>query len=144
MLIFLDANVLFTAAHNPSGKAALLGELGQAGIWRLASSRYAVEEARRNLVRKYPDCVASFEVMASVLLLVPDFPDTPCPKELVSKDQPIYRAAKGCKDDRLLTGDFKDFGFLMNSPDLTGGLLVQSVSEFFLSVHGSSSGKRVS
>jgi len=29
--LFLDANVLFTAAHNPSGKAALVLELGTLG-----------------------------------------------------------------------------------------------------------------
>jgi uncharacterized protein len=29
--LFLDANVLFTAAHNPQGKAALLISLGQHG-----------------------------------------------------------------------------------------------------------------
>jgi predicted nucleic acid-binding protein len=54
MIVFLDANVLFTAAHNPQGKAALLIEWGQAGIWRLTTSHYAIEEARHNLRRKYP------------------------------------------------------------------------------------------
>ena len=29
--LFLDANVLFTAAHNPSGKAALIIELATMG-----------------------------------------------------------------------------------------------------------------
>ena len=28
MRVFLDANVLFTALHNPNGKAALVIELG--------------------------------------------------------------------------------------------------------------------
>lgn len=28
MRVFLDANVLFTAAHNPEGKAALLISMG--------------------------------------------------------------------------------------------------------------------
>ena len=31
MRIFLDANILFTAAHNPNGKAALVIELGRSG-----------------------------------------------------------------------------------------------------------------
>lgn len=136
MQIFLDANVLFTAVHNPQGKAALVVELGQAGLWRLMTSRYAVEEARRNLLRKYPDFVARFETMLAALLIVPDFPSIQCPEGLVAKDQPIYRAAMGGRADRLLTGDFKDFGFLMNSPDLTGEMRVQSVAEFLLSAQG--------
>ena len=49
MRLFLDANVLFTAAHNPRGKAALVIELGRQGHWDLYSSAYALEEARRNL-----------------------------------------------------------------------------------------------
>jgi len=31
MRVFLDANVLFTAAHNPRGRAAFVIELGAAG-----------------------------------------------------------------------------------------------------------------
>ena len=53
MRLFLDANVLFTAAHNPTGKAALVVELGGRGHWALYSIRLAVEEARRNLERKF-------------------------------------------------------------------------------------------
>ncbi len=55
--IFLDANVIFTAAHNPEGKAALLLELGGRGHWKLITSQLAWEEARRNLSIKFPaDC----------------------------------------------------------------------------------------
>ena len=50
-----DANVLFTAAHNPRGKAALVITLGSEGLFQLAPSAYAREEARRNLERKAPD-----------------------------------------------------------------------------------------
>ena len=35
--LFLDANVLFTAAHNPSGKAALIVPLGVQGNWEIVS-----------------------------------------------------------------------------------------------------------
>jgi len=52
--LFLDANVLFTAAHNPDGKAALILELAGAGHWEALTSTYAVAEARRNLERKAP------------------------------------------------------------------------------------------
>jgi predicted nucleic acid-binding protein len=52
MRVFLDANVLFTAAHNPNGKAALVITLGAEVLFQLATSAYPKEEARRNLERK--------------------------------------------------------------------------------------------
>lgn len=130
MRLFLDANVLFTAAHNPKGKAALVIELGQAGIWQLVSSAYALEEARRNIARKYPDRVANLEALVESLQQAPETRAPDCPEGLPDKDCPIYRAAHACKADVLLTGDLRDFGFLMNDRDKAGGLLVQTVAEF--------------
>ena len=130
MWLFLDANVLFTAAHNPNGKAALIVELGEAGLWHLASSTYAMEEARRNLQRKYPECLAAFETQGSVIRIAADSEMIDCPDGLATKDCPIYRAAHACKADVLLTGDVRDFGFLMNAPDKAGGLLIQTVADF--------------
>ncbi|MBI4754002.1 MAG: PIN domain-containing protein [Betaproteobacteria bacterium] len=130
MRLFLDANILFTAAHNPAGKAALVIELGRAGIWQLAASAYAVEEARRNLTVKFPACVARMESDLAAFRIVPDAPGVACPDGLAEKDQPIYRAARGCRADVLLTGDIRDFGFLMNAPDKAGGMLIQTVGEF--------------
>lgn len=130
MRIFLDANVLFTAAHNPRGKAALIIELGQSGIWRLATSAYAAEEARRNISRKFPACTERLDAILQNIVLVADDQDIPCPAGLAEKDRPIFRAARACRADVLLTGDLRDFGFLMNVPDKTDGLLIQTVAEF--------------
>jgi predicted nucleic acid-binding protein len=47
--LFLDANVLFTAAHNPNGKAALVIELQAKASWTIVTSAYAREEAQRNI-----------------------------------------------------------------------------------------------
>ena len=133
MRIFLDANILFTAAHNPNGKAALVIELGRAGIWRLATSLYAAEEARRNIPRKFPASLDRLETLLGDLGLVADAPDIPCPAGLAEKDRPILRAALGCRADVLLTGDLRDFGLLMNAPEKTGGLLIQTVAAFLAS-----------
>ncbi|MBK8118254.1 MAG: DNA-binding protein [Sulfuritalea sp.] len=133
MRIFLDANILFTAAHNPNGKAALVIELGRAGIWRLATSLYAAEEARRNIARKFPASLDRLETLLGDLGLVADAPDIPCPAGLAEKDRPILRAALGCRADVLLTGDLRDFGLLMNAPEKTGGLLIQTVAAFLAS-----------
>jgi predicted nucleic acid-binding protein len=128
--LFLDANVLFTAAHNPKGKAALLITLGSSGLLQLATSAYAREEAHRNLERKFPHCLDRFEGILDAIRLVSDRGDLPCPAELPEKDWPIYRAAHACRADVLLTGDLRDFGPLMNAPDRTGGLLIQTVAQF--------------
>jgi len=133
MRIFLDANILFTAAHNPDGKAALVIELGRAGIWRLATSPYAAEEARRNIARKFPACFERLVTLLDEIGLVADTPAIPGPAGLPQKDVPIFRAALGCRADVLLTGDVRDFGFLMNAPEKAGGLLIQTVAEFLAS-----------
>jgi predicted nucleic acid-binding protein len=134
MRLFLDANVLFTAAHNPAGKAALVMELGAAGLWDLVISPYALEEARRNIARKYPDSLGCLESLAGTLRLAPDSVGAGCPSGLPDKDCPIYRAAHLCKADVLLTGDIRDFGFLMNDREKADGLLIQTVADFLASI----------
>lgn len=130
MRLFLDANILFTAAHNPKGKAALVIELGQAGLWQLATSAYALEEARRNLALKFPNGLERLDALAQGLRMSPDAADADCPAGLPDKDCPIYRAAHACRADVLLTGDLRDFGFLMNDRNKASGLLIQTVADF--------------
>ena len=130
MRIFLDANILFTAAHNPKGKAALIIEIERNGVWQVATSPYAAEEARRNVARKFPACVERLEALLGEVRLVADAPGVPAPAGLAAKDAPIFRAAVSCRADVLLTGDIRDFGFLMNAPDNADGLLSQTVADF--------------
>ncbi|MHB1397696.1 MAG: PIN domain-containing protein [Trichloromonadaceae bacterium] len=132
--LFFDANVLFTAAHNPDGKAAFLLELGGEGHWRCLTSALAIEEARRNLARKYPDSLARFNALSACLEMVPDQPAEVCPLALVEKDRPIFAAALKASATHLLTGDHRHFGAWMNRPGDSGGILVQTVSEFFASL----------
>jgi predicted nucleic acid-binding protein len=134
MRLFLDANVLFTAAHNPNGKAAFVLELADAGLWQPVTSTYALEEARRNLERKYPSCLAALDTRVANIRVVVDPGVGNCPEGLVEKDCPIYRAARACKADVLLTGDIRDFGFLMNAPGRTEGMYIQTVADFLDSV----------
>ena len=105
MKLFLDATVLFTAAHNPRGKAALLVELAAQGYWTLHSSSYAVEEARRNLERKFPESFEQYERTGTTLSLTEHHPDSRFPSGLARKDQPIFQAAMACRADYLLTGE---------------------------------------
>jgi predicted nucleic acid-binding protein len=129
--LFLDANVLFTAAHNPSGKAALIIDLRTQSYWEVVTSSYAIEEARRNISIKFPDCLDGFETLISSIIKAPSRSGRGCPVPLPEKDRPILEAAIQCKATHLLTGDIKDFGPFMNNANLTGGVLIQTVSEFF-------------
>lgn len=130
MRLFLDANVLFTAAHNPRGKAALVIDLGKQGHWELCSSAYALEEARRNLARKFPEFLGGLDPLLEVVRFVEGSAGYECPPGLAQKDRPIFQAAVACRATHLLTGDLKDFGPLMNRPETTSGLHVQTVADF--------------
>jgi len=128
--LLLDANILFTAAHNPNGKAAFVIEQAAAGVWQAVTCGYALEEARRNLQRKFPDRLAALEGLMQGVEQVPAVRGEGGPPELPEKDRPIYQAALACGATHLLTGDRKDFGPLMNCPQATGGMIVQTVAEF--------------
>ena len=133
MKLFLDANVLFTAAHNPEGKAALTIELGKRRHWGLATSHYASEEARRNLAQKFPRFLAGLDSLLQGMEVVHHRPRIPFPATLVEKDRPIFQAALACGATQLLTGDLKDFGPFMNRPEETFGIVIQTVAEFLRS-----------
>ena len=134
MRLFLDANVLFTAAHNPGGKAALVIDLGKQGHWAIATSAYASEEARRNLERKFPRLPDRLKELLRDIELTEHHPDLRFPPALAEKDRPIFQAAVACGATHLLTGDLKDFGAFMNQPENTVGVRVQTVADFLESL----------
>lgn len=129
--IFLDANVLFTAAHNPRGKASFLIELSAGGQWTLFTSAYAVEEARRNISIKFPEKSKQLETLLAGITVIKSSKAHPCPAGLNTKDQPIFQAAVECSATHLLTGDVKDFGPFMNQVDATFNIIIQTVNDFF-------------
>ncbi len=75
-----------------------------------------------------------FSHQLSKIRLVADNPSIPCPTDLAEKDWLIYRAAHACNANVLLTGDHRDFGFLMNAPELANGLLIQPVADFLVAL----------
>ena len=137
MRLFLDANVLFIAAHNPKGKAALTIELGTEGHWALATSRYALEEARRNLQRKFPGSRESLDMLLRGIRRIEPRPNLRFPPDLAERDRPIFQAALACEATHLLTGDLRDFGPFMNRPEETFGIMVQTVADFLRSTFSS-------
>jgi predicted nucleic acid-binding protein len=101
---------------------------GSSSRSRVASQ--PLEEARRNLARKYPDRLERLQTLVEDKLLASATMNENCPPELPEKECPIYRAALACKADVLLTGDIRDFGFLINDREKADGMWIQTVAEF--------------
>jgi len=107
MRVFLDANILFSAALPHSRLRALLDVLFSADD--CLTNAYAVEEARRNLALKFPD---SLPQLAAILKKCETIPTlvTDLSIELPLKDVPILGGAIAGRATHLLTGDEQDFG----------------------------------
>jgi predicted nucleic acid-binding protein len=115
--LFLDANVIFTAAHNPSGRSSALFELASHGRCRLATSPHASAEAERNLRLKYPDAMGRFNVLLRLITTEgeagPSDVAWALEERLPLKDAPVLAAAVACRADVLVTGDRAHFGHLL-------------------------------
>ena len=132
--LFLDSNVLFTAAHIPEGKASLVIELAAGRNWEVVSSAYCLAEARLNLARKYPAALGQLSEILREVRLVPDVAGERCTLSLPEKDRPVFAAAQRGKATHFLTGDRRHFGPYMNKPKDTMGIVVQTVGNFLLDI----------
>jgi predicted nucleic acid-binding protein len=117
--VFLDANVLFTAAYSPNGLSALLMEIGAAGGLTLLTSQLAVIEARRNLEMKRSKALPGLDRYLRVVKVVtepaPQDVGRLTPDTLSPNDRPILAAAIGAGAPHFVTGDRHDFGPWMRS-----------------------------
>lgn len=127
--VFLDANVLFSAAYRPDAGLRRLWKLPDT---RLVSSVYAAEEARRNLnapgQRK-----ALEELLDDVELTYAAYTESArVPAvELPDKDWPILLAAVSAGATHLLTGDPRHFGpYYGEKP---GGILILTPGDYLAS-----------
>ena len=136
--VFLDANVLFSAAYSPDSRLNLLWGLKRASHSSpskssdrtvspiLVSSRYAVEEARRNLTSA-PQRARLTRLLQTVQVIDAPYHTDEAPLDratqsgagakpplfdLPEKDRPILEAAIQSGATHLLTGDSKHFGAL--------------------------------
>lgn len=104
--LFLDANVLFSAAYQPGAGLLRLWKLRSAV---LCSSRYALEEARINL--EHEDQRARLVRLSAHLQLFEATEEKlPGGISLPQKDVPIILAAIQARATHLLTGDIRHFG----------------------------------
>lgn len=105
--LFLDANVLFSAAYREDAGLRLLWELRDA---ELITSGYALEEARRNLESAEQE--RRLGELAEDLQVVGEAESAALPEdlELPEKDRPILWAAVRSEATHLVTGDHSHFG----------------------------------
>lgn len=112
MRVFLDANILFSAARADGAMRRLLALAETAGhdLW---ADAYVFEEARRNLAAKAPSGLPALNAMSARISIggllssgIP-LPDTMI---LPEKDRPVLAAAIRHHCDALVTGDRTHFG----------------------------------
>lgn len=112
MRIFLDANILFSAARADGAVRQLLALCEGAGheLW---ADAYVVEEARRNLAAKTPGGLRVLNAMAariSIGGLIAGNSLLPDTLILPEKDRPVLAAAIHHRCNILVTGDRTHFG----------------------------------
>jgi predicted nucleic acid-binding protein len=113
MRVFLDANILFSAAKSDGAVRALLRlllERGHAGV----VDAYVVAEARRNLLAKGSDAIHVLDALLTHLEQAPSSPAALALADdlswLPAKDRPVLAAAIQRRCDVLVTGDRTHFG----------------------------------
>ena len=109
--VFLDANVLVSAALKPDSRLRVLWELDDI---RLLASPHVVEEARRNV--REPAAGERLESLLTAVAVLPSEPaDHPIEgePELPPKDRPVLLGALAAGAGILLTGDMAHFARLM-------------------------------
>jgi predicted nucleic acid-binding protein len=108
LTIFLDANILFSAAYGSPAVERLWNEAAR-GRYLMIASHYVVEEARRNL-EKANHRIALEKCLSQVKLVPEADPGISCPILLPEKDRPVLMAAVIARADCLVTGDLLHFG----------------------------------
>ena len=116
MKLFLDANVIFTAAYSAQGLSRGLFRLAAVGKCALCTSAFAYDEAVKNIQKKAPVKLAELTTLMQQLDILPE----PHPQwikraarlPLAAKDAPVLAAAFQGKIDIFVTGDRRDFGHL--------------------------------
>jgi predicted nucleic acid-binding protein len=122
--LFLDANVLFSAAYRPDAGIARLWKLKNV---ELLTSHYAAEEARINLIdreqqQRLAELLAGVRIVTGISALSREV-------SLPEKDRPILQAALHARATHLLTGDKQHFGQYFGRS--LGGVLVLPPAEYF-------------
>ena len=127
-IVFLDANVLYSAAYMEFARLARLWSLKDV---QLLSSAYAIDEARRNLTMDRPEAIPRLNRLLQSVSTVdaPQGLELPENIRLDPKDRPVLLAAIHGKAAYLLTGDARHFGHLYGKR--IEGVLLLRPAEYF-------------
>ena len=114
MRVFLDANILFSAAKTNGAVRELL-RLLQDADHECRIDDYVVLEAYRNLTMKGPEALSALDALVASCRLSPaQVPRTGTSRAAIDwlpdKDRPVLAAAIRLRCDALLTGDRTHFG----------------------------------
>lgn len=126
MRIFLDANVLFSAAKSDGAVRRLLNLLAEAGH-ECHADAYVVEEARRNLALKVPGNLPALDRLLDqihVAQIKARAESAEVPAALAEKDRPVLAAAMRLGCEALVTGDRTHFGAFFGKT--LGGVKIRS------------------
>lgn len=129
MRIFLDANVLFSAAYSDGAIRRLIRDIQGAGH-TVVADRYVLEEAIHNLSIHRPEAVGFLHGMTTSMSIVPicrRSEEIPPDVSLPDKDVPVLAGAIASHCDILTTGDISHFGDYFGR--LIGGVTIYSPVE---------------
>jgi uncharacterized protein len=124
--VFLDANVVFSAAYREQSGLSRLWELK--GI-KLITSTYAAQEADRNL-ESSKQVARLQKLLESVEVVKAGYSEAFKPRDikLPDKDLPIMQAAVESNASYLLTGDITHFGAYLGKT--VHGVTISTPAEF--------------
>jgi predicted nucleic acid-binding protein len=126
MRLFLDANVLFSAAKTDGAVRQLLRMLREARH-EFQVDDYVIAEARHNLIAKGPEALAALYGLLEHCHRHPVRRAGPIPEAvdwLPEKDRPVMSAAILLRCDALITGDRTHFG--VNYGKVIAGVTIHS------------------
>lgn len=112
MRIFLDANILFSAA-NPLGSIRQFLNVVRAAGHQCWADEHVIREAHRNLFLKQPERVADFERLLTEIHCAAKLPSPPPHRleaPLPENDRRVLAAAIALECDALVSGDQTHFG----------------------------------
>ena len=124
--VFLDANVLFSAAYRSGSGLLRLWDVPRVV---LVTSDYAIEEAQRNLPHA-AQRAALERLLERAEIVRGTFDTVPLPPSvrLPDDDMPILRAAIAARCTYLLTGNLRDFGPYLDAA--VGGVAIERPATF--------------
>ena len=117
MRIFLDANILFSAAQSDGAVRRLITRLHESDH-QLVADAYVWEEARRNLLARYPAALPALDALTPKIRIFPLHGGDQGAGNLPidDKDKPVLGAAITLDCHALISGDRAHFGHLFGTP----------------------------